>query len=88
MTKHSDSTEQHQLHHTDLVYADEATLIAASPSASLYHRVGYATSERTYWLWTQDGWYQLADPQAGSPLSRAAVHDDAVVTHNGEIVVI
>jgi len=58
-TSHSDSTEQHQLHDSRLEYADEATLQADTPAAALYGRIGYATSEDTYWLWTASGWVQI-----------------------------
>ena len=70
MADHSSSTVQHQLHDAGLVYADEATLLAASPAASYYHKYGYATAERTYWLWTQDGWKLLLHP--GNAISKLA----------------
>ena len=86
MTAHSASTLQHQIYDDDLEYANEATLEAASPAITLYHRVGYAITERTYWLWTQDGWYQLADPGGEASLSRAVVFEGDVVTYEDEIV--
>ena len=87
MPFHKDLTAMHQIHDDDLVYADEAELQAASPASDYYHRFGYATSERTYWLYNQDGWTLSFAPQAGSVLSQAVVHDGAVVTFEGEIVV-
>ena len=88
MPHHKNTTEPHQLHSVSLTYADEETLLAASPSSSFYHRFGYATSERSYWLWTQDGWVLFLAPQTGTALSQAAVHNDSVVTHNDAIVTI
>ena len=88
MPYHNELTSLHQLYDDDLLYADEATLLAATPSSDLYHRVGYATTERSYWLWTQDGWDLLLDPQqgAGAVLSTAVVFEGDVVTYEDEIV--
>lgn len=47
---HSDSTLQHQIHDDSLEYADEATLLAATPNVILESRVGHAIAEDTYFL--------------------------------------
>ena len=47
---HSDSTLQHQIHDDSLEYADEATLLAATPAVALESRVGHAIAEDTYFL--------------------------------------
>jgi hypothetical protein len=86
MPKHSAQTYQHVVDDERLVYADESTLLATTPSSDLFNRFGYATSERTFWLWTQDGWLLVFDPQAGPSLSRAVVFEGDVVTYEDEIV--
>ena len=79
--RHSLLTAQHQIHDGTLTYTDEAELFAANPGSSYYHRIGYATSEGSYWMWTAGGWVPH-----GNVLARALVHDGDVLTHEGEIL--
>ena len=68
MASHSAATEQHQINDSQLDYADETALLAASPAASLYGRIGLAASEDSYWLWTSSGWVQMGGGGASAPL--------------------
>jgi hypothetical protein len=88
MALHTDSTAQHQIHDSSLVYADEATLLAATPASTLYHRIGYATAEATYWVWTSQGWSLLVDATGASTFDRIVCNTDGVVVHDGEVVTI
>lgn len=76
MATHIDSTEQHVIDDSGLTYADEATLLAATPASTLIGRIGIATSEGTYWLWDSNStWVQIG--RNGVTLIRDVTHSDA-----------
>lgn len=87
--RHIDSTQQHQLHDSRLVYADEATLLAAGGlDTALQHRIGYATSEKSYWILSNPSptpatWISLGQEGVPGVTGPASSTDNAIARWNG-----